>query len=169
MFFFPFCPMHTKCTYYAWYRCRENINWFSDVAGCMKLRCIQWRQRTNSPAPGCTYVLQYMHFETFWQKCLIWIELKKLIKSKQRPKWPKVDRPTVRQQLALIWKRKSLKHILENKFSLETVLQYQFALRPSEQKNSIEKPEQKIQLKNHMKVIWFCIDQAVRKILQRFN
>ena len=39
----------------AW-RCNKNTlslnslvqwNWFSDVTGCMKFRCIQWRQRTN--------------------------------------------------------------------------------------------------------------------------
>ena len=30
-------------------------NWFSDVNECMKFRCIQWRQRTNFAAPGCTW------------------------------------------------------------------------------------------------------------------
>ena len=29
-------------------------HWFSDVTGCMKFRCIQWHQRTNFTAPGCT-------------------------------------------------------------------------------------------------------------------
>ena len=29
-------------------------SWFSDVTGCVKLRCIQWCQRINFTAPGCT-------------------------------------------------------------------------------------------------------------------
>ena len=33
-------------------------NWFSNATGCTRISCIQWRQRTNFTAPGCTYDLQ---------------------------------------------------------------------------------------------------------------
>ena len=33
-------------------------NWFSDVTGCTWVTCIQWRQRTNFTAPGCTGTLK---------------------------------------------------------------------------------------------------------------
>ena len=33
-------------------------NWFSDVTGCMKFRCIQCRQRTNFTAQGCMNVVR---------------------------------------------------------------------------------------------------------------
>ena len=29
-------------------------NWFSDIIACTVVACIQWRQRTNMTAPGCT-------------------------------------------------------------------------------------------------------------------
>ena len=36
-------------------------NWFSDVTGCMKLRCIHWRQRTDYTAPGCVEFRRFLH------------------------------------------------------------------------------------------------------------
>ena len=47
--------------HHSWIKLYVNIevyslvqwNWFSDVAWSMKIRCIQWRQRTNFTAPGC--------------------------------------------------------------------------------------------------------------------
>ena len=44
-------PPHTPYTLYS----LLQWNWFSDVTGCMLLRCIQWPQRTNFTAPGCTH------------------------------------------------------------------------------------------------------------------
>ena len=35
-----------------------------DVTGCMKFRCIQWPQRTNFTAPGCTYTNeQWLYYD----------------------------------------------------------------------------------------------------------
>ena len=40
----------------VWLLVYSLVQWncFSDVTGCIKFRCIQWHQRTNFTAPGCT-------------------------------------------------------------------------------------------------------------------
>ena len=52
-------------------------NWFSDVTGCTWITCIQWGQRTDFTAPGCTLSLWFSHLHfgvlalgTLW--CFNW-------------------------------------------------------------------------------------------------
>ena len=49
-----FRPENSMLTLFPLLYSLVQWNWISDVIGCMKIRCIQWRQRTNFVAPSCT-------------------------------------------------------------------------------------------------------------------
>ena len=45
--------------------------WFSDITGCMQLRCIQWRQRTNFTASDCTFTF-YLNLKANSQTSILY-------------------------------------------------------------------------------------------------